>query len=153
MNHLPVLFPAVLMAFSSHSMANPIDQELEATLIKFEQAYLSRNLGAFSNPGNKPFKVTIEHSLIESPEGVQSRRFTSFSDFESWLRSKEYGGHEPGEDLLPLREARSRSLIRSGIIEYDNQGISHNTLYLSRIRFTQTGRTISIVEVVLYDGD
>ena len=153
MNHLPVLFSAVLMAFGGHSVANHIGQELEAALVQFEQAYLSRNLGAFSNPDKRPVKVTIEHSLIEPPEGLQSRLFISFSDLESWLRSREHGDREAGEGPLPLREARSRTLLRSGIIEYDNQGISHGTLYLSRIRFTRTGHAISIVEVVLYDGD
>jgi hypothetical protein len=91
--------------------------------------------------------------LIEPPIGAQAHKFDSFGAFEKWLRSKERGADDAVADLLPSREVRTRSLVGPGTVEYDNQGISHNTLYLSRIRFIQKGQTCSIIEVVLYDGD
>jgi hypothetical protein len=153
LNPLHPLLLSFLIASPGQSAENPLGAALEATTTRFEKAYLGRNLNSFSNPGGEAVKVTIEHSLIEPPEGVQAHTFSSFAAFETWLRSKEHGGHETGEDLLPNREARSRKLVRPGLLEYDNQGISHNTLYLSQIRFTQSGRSIAIIEVVLYDGD
>ena len=150
---LCALFPSLLLIASPQSANNAIGPEIDAVLRRFEKAYVDRNLSSFSNPDGKPFKVSIIHSIIEFPKGEQSRQFRSFKKFESWLRAKEHGVQGPNEDLLPAREARSRKLVRPGVIEYDNMGILHNHLYLSQIRFTKTGRAVSIVEVVLYDGD
>lgn len=132
---------------------NCMGAKLEAVLSRFEKAYKERRLGSFRNPEAKPFKVTIEHALVEPPNGVRSHMFLSFGAFEKWLRSKERGVDGTGADLLPSREVRTRAIIGPGTVEYENQGISHNTLYLSRIRFVRKGQSYTIVEVVLYDGD
>jgi hypothetical protein len=150
---LYALFPAMVLLAPPPVRGNTISSAIETALRRFETAYVERNLSSFSNPDGKPFKVSIVHSIIEFPEGEQSRKFDSFKEFETWLRSKEHGVQGPNEDLLPVREVRSRKLVRPGVIEYENMGISHNHLYLSKIRFTQKGRSFSVVEIVLYDGD
>lgn len=152
---LPMLLPPQI-ALSDSAAQTPVSTvsaQIEAMLSKFEKAFKERRLGSFCNPDGRPFKVTIDHALIEPPNGVQPHKFNSFGAFEKWLRSKERGAGEAGAELLPSREVRSRSLVGPGTVEYDNQGISHSTLYLSRIRYLRKGQACSIIEVVLYDGD
>jgi hypothetical protein len=128
-------------------------QSLGATPNPAFLSVFSRNLGSIFNPDFSKVKVTIQHSLREGPSGRQTHTFKSFSDFESWLRSKEHGGKEPGEDLLPTRVVSTTRKYRHETYEYENQGLLHNTLYLSRVRLSLGPKGLSIVEVVLYDGD
>jgi hypothetical protein len=148
-----LVLPILLMASPAHSAGKAANTKLESRLIEFEKAYLSRDLTSFWNPWSQPFKVTIIHSLTEPPKGAESYKFLAFWQFEELLRKREHGGQEPGSDLLPNRMVRSRSLKRAGVVEYNVQGISHNTLYLWRIRYSTKGRDLFFNEIVLYDGD
>lgn len=126
---------------------------VETRLAMFEKAFLERDLSSFTNPVASTIKVIVIHSLAVAPKDHESREFNTFAEFESWLRSREHGGDEAGDELLPARAVRSRRFQRAGFVKYDNQGISHNHLYLSSIRYTKHSKGISITEVDLYDGD
>jgi hypothetical protein len=144
------------LSFALVASATQPDARLEKSvghvLGKFEKAFSTCNLGSFTNPTKHLIKATIIHSLIESPRGIRSRTFTSFVDLEIWLRQATASG-EHGELILYPREVRPYSNIAPGLVEYDNQGISHRTLYLSQVRFIKQGPGVSITEVVFYDGD
>ena len=143
----------VLIGFTFQGSQTTANPKLLSQIKRFEVAYVNRRLQTFENPAKGKIKVTIEHSLAEPPEGVQPRQFDSFKQIETWLRSKEHGAAASGEDRLPFREVRGRVFVSKGLFEYENQGIAHNHLYLSRVRFSQKGDNLSIIEIVLEDGD
>lgn len=146
---LPVFIPGALVLAQP---ANP-PASLDDTLKGLEQAYLTRSLGAYRLAVPGPVKVSIRHALKDGQAGAEARTFKSFAAMEHWLRSREVGGSEPGEDRLPRREVRARTGAGPGHAEYDIQGVSHNTLYLSKIRFDATPRGWRILGIELYDGD
>ncbi len=127
--------------------------DLLQLLTNFEKAYVNRDLRSLQHSNNRQFKVTVQHSLIEPPAGIETKVFSSFGELETWLRSKEHGGESPDSDLLPVRKVRARVSLQKGIAIYDNMGIQHNHLYLSRVHAALHGGAYHITEIVLYYGD
>jgi hypothetical protein len=140
-----------LVASATQPIIKP-EKSVQLVLEEFEKAFSTCNLDSFTNPPKHRFKATIIHALIEPPKGIQSRTFISFADLEIWLRQSTAIG-EHGELILFPREVRPYSKIEPGLVDYDNQGIQHGTLYLSKVRFMKQTHGISITEVVFYHGD
>lgn len=146
---VPVFLPGLL------ALAQPAKTAVsfEDTLKGLELAYLNRSLGTFRHAVPGPVKLSIRHALKEGQAGTEVRTFKSLKAMEHWLRSKEVGGTGPGEDRLPRREVRARTGAGPGFVEYDIQGVSHNTLYLAKVRFDAIPRGWRILGIDLYDGD
>jgi len=130
-----------------------INRKADAILAEFEKAFASRIIGSLQWPVAGDIKVTIIHSLIEPPAGKESARFRSFKAVEAWLRAKQRSAEGNGGEIYPNLEVRPRSFVHPYEVVYDTMGISHNTLYVSRIKLARVGSSLTIKEIELYDGD
>lgn len=135
-------------------MTIQIQQEQTVRLIRdVEAAFVDRRLDSFHNSGGHAIKVIYEHSLEDPAQPAETILFSSFAQIEHWLRSREFDDTANGGSIIPVRTLRPGRFKTAGLFLYDNQGISHNHLYLKSIRVINTGGIPAITEIIFYDGD
>jgi hypothetical protein len=139
---VPALIIVGLIARPIAATTQKTDQVVASMLNEFEKAFTEKRLERLTLPKGAQVRLTIEKSL--SGESIK-KRFGSFASLETWLQGREIDG-------LPSRAIKTRDLVSRFKVTYDNQGISHSTLYVNAVHFGYKDGHPYVRAIELCDG-
>jgi len=151
MKRLAISVVLILFGISSAvAQSAPKKQTIEQLINALSDAYMAKDLGRLdaTRPYLGKVKIVIEHSLLEGTDQYEVKWVRTLAMGERWLRSREE------EDGTPLRGDKPLLQCKRGLCRYDlDGGISHNHLYLKRIRYGYRNGRPYIRTIYLLDGD
>jgi len=105
----------------------------DSSTIEFISKYLEKD----------SIKVIITHSIIEKEEIYYlsgNQKIDFFNTPENYTDNK-------------TRRQSEYYNVNGNCYEFNNEGISHNSIYLKKICFEESEKNISLLEIFLLDGD
>lgn len=93
-------------------------------------------------------RIVIENSLgeLDDPDHFMIRSFANFTKAEAWLTSREHDG-QPG------RNAGAVKRCAKGICTFEQTGMLHNNIYLTKISYGIRGGSAYIKSIYIINGD
>lgn len=107
--------------------------EKDSTMIEYITRFLKRD----------SIKVTIKHSIEDS---VETRYLKGNEKLDFFYNPEVYNGEK-------IRQKSDYYNVKENCYEFNNEGISHNSIYLKKLCYTSDEKGISLLEIYLLDGD